>query len=243
LEVSQAVTIASTNDPTLRIWPLKLWFILWHKFCFVESQGVWGMVVKPLASIGLAAGLAISLATAVNAAPVLVGTTTNPTGINSLVVDGTIYDVTFSTTTLNSFTPGSTLSLDASSALASALNALSVTELGNFSPTVQYLIDVDNVLTTIIPAQWDGVGCLTITVTTCTGTTDSFAHDWQVSSAQGTWSLGANFTNVYYVEAADFTPVGTAPATGVPEPFTLSFFGVGLLGVAAMRRWPSRREA
>jgi hypothetical protein len=45
-----------------------------------------------------------------HATPVLVGTTTDPTGINDLVVDGTTYDVTFSTTTLNTFTAGSTLS-------------------------------------------------------------------------------------------------------------------------------------
>ena len=68
--------------------------------------------MKALASIGLAAGLALSLAAA-NATPTLVGTTTDPTGINDLVVDGTTYDVTFSLTTLNSFIQGTTLSVDA----------------------------------------------------------------------------------------------------------------------------------
>jgi hypothetical protein len=33
------------------------------------------------------------------------------------------------------------------------------------------------------------------------------------------------------------------PPTGVQEPFTLSLFGAGLLGAAAMRRWKSRKAA
>jgi hypothetical protein len=51
------------------------------------------------------------------------------------LVDGTLYNVTFSTTTINSplytqFTFGSQTSLDATTALAAALTSLGVTEFG-----------------------------------------------------------------------------------------------------------------
>ncbi len=175
--------------------------------------------MKALASIGLAAGLALSLAAA-NATPTLVGTTTDPTGINDLVVDGTTYDVTFSLTTLNSFIQGTTLSVDAESALVSALNALSVTGLGNATPSVDYLIDVDNSL-----GAFQGPLCLNIP--SCA------VGDWATSLDILFPGLGLIINGTIYLEAADFSEV---PTTGVPEPFTLSLFGAGLLGMAAMRR-------
>jgi hypothetical protein len=68
------------------------------------------------------------------AAQTLVGTTTDPLGLDGLVVDGTTYNVTFSTTTFDSpFTQGSAASADAASAMASALAGLGVTELGRVS--------------------------------------------------------------------------------------------------------------
>jgi hypothetical protein len=57
-----------------------------------------------------------------NATPTLLGNTTNPTGIDGVVVDGIDYNVVFSTTTFNTFTDNSTLSIDSAAALASALN-------------------------------------------------------------------------------------------------------------------------
>jgi len=139
-----------------------------------------GAVVKTLTSIGLAAGLAISLSTAANATPMLVGTTADPMGINDLVVDGTTYDVTFSTTTLNSFTYLSTLSEDADFYLTQALNMLGVTVFGNANPKIQYLIDIDNSL-----ANWDGPACDN-TPSHCA------AGDWFEGVASGPWVLGSN---------------------------------------------------
>jgi len=53
------------------------------------------------------------------AAPALVGTTTDPTGIDDLVVDGVTYNVTFSTTAFDSpFARGTTASQDAANAIA-----------------------------------------------------------------------------------------------------------------------------
>jgi hypothetical protein len=174
--------------------------------------------MRVLASMGLAAGLAISLSAAADASPVLVGTTTDPTAINNLVVDGTTYNVTFSTTTLNTFTQGSAQSSDAEAALVSALNAFSVTELGNTVVDTYYLVDVDNSLT-----SWDGPGC----AVTCS------AGEWAGTTNGGGFSLGGNDED--YLVASDFTPVQST-TTGVPEPFTLSLFGAGLIGAGAMRR-------
>jgi len=172
--------------------------------------------------MGLAAGLAVSLATAANATPTLVGTTTDPTGINNLVVDGTTYDVTFSLFTLNTFTQASTLSTDATNALDSALNALSVTELGEAAGDTFYFLDVDNSL-----SSWEGPRC------------GPACANWILASNGGTFVLGQSSSfGGSYIEAADFKAVGTS---SVPEPLTLSLFGAGVAGAAAaMRR---RRKA
>jgi hypothetical protein len=97
------------------------------------------------------AAVAILLAaTAAVAAPVLQGTTTNPTGITGLVVDGVTYNVTFSTVPAPSpFSAGSQTSLDAATSLASALNSLSVVALlgHNATLTITLVVMVDGTLT------------------------------------------------------------------------------------------------
>jgi hypothetical protein len=165
--------------------------------------------VKTLTLIGIAAGLAISLSTAAHASPILEGTTTDPTGIDNLVVDGTTYDVMFSLTTLNTFSQGSTLSMDAETALASALNSLSVTELGNTN-SITYLLDVDNSLAMFDAAEYCQESCPT-----------SWTYDSSGSAAFGV-------AGPHYTEAADFT--------AVPEPATLAVFGAGLLGLGFIYR-------
>jgi|SRR5690242_20548012 len=160
-----------------------------------------------------------------SATPTLVGTTTNPTGINGLVVDGTIYDVTFNTTTLNTFTQGTTLSIDAATALAAALNTLSVTQLNNEGGLGfgVYSLDVDNSL---------GPYDMAFLCNNICGSNPQWAEDTHSTvSALGLTNFG-QFGNSY-IEAADFTEVGTV---GVPEPLTLSLFGAGLAGAVAMRR-------
>ena len=178
--------------------------------------------MKSLTSIGLTIGLLVSLPMAANASPALVGTTTDPTGINGLVVDNTIYDVTFSLTTLNTFTYRSALSIDAVNALANALNTLSVTELNNFSKLglSQYALDVDN-----STSPNDEAGCFGC----------AKAGEWLGETTGGDGSgLGLDTGGEEFLEAADFTAVGTVSA--VPEPLTLSLFGAGLAGAIAMRR-------
>jgi hypothetical protein len=200
------------NLYTLRIRPLKTKRLVFRpESCLVEPQGL-RVVMKTLTSIGLA----ISLSTAAYAAPILEGTTTDPTGIDGVVVDSTTYDVTFSTTTLNSFSFPSTISSDADLALASALSTLSVTGLGNASPSLLYQIDVDNSL-----HLFEGPACGAPPV-----------GCWVANPYDEYSGLGLVQSGEVYLEAADFT---VAP-TGVPEPFTLSLFGAGLLGMGFIYR-------
>ena len=176
--------------------------------------------MKALASIGFTIGLLISLPTLANAAPTLVGSATNPTGINNLVVDGTTYNVTFSLTTLNTFTFNTAFSNDADLALTSAINSLAITQLNN-TPSTAYFVDIDNSL-----VQFQDPFCLT-SGGSCT------AGNWTEGSEHCFIGcvLGSNGT-AGFIEAGDFVPV--------PEPLTLSLFGTGLAGAIAMRRRKSK---
>jgi len=175
--------------------------------------------MKRLTSLALAAGLAISLSTAADAAATLVGSTTNPTGINGLVVDGTTYNVTFSTTTLNTFTQGTTLSTDATAALVAAVNSLNVTGLGGASPTQAYVLDVDNTVT-----FFDNATCFV----TCNAGGWVIAFGFNLTL--GDFSSPSWGDHAFYTEAADFTPVG------VPEPAIWSMLLTGFFGIGAMAR-------
>src|SRR5215831_18707185 len=83
----------------------------------------------------LAGGLALSSNVPARANAVLVGTTTNAMGVDGLVVDGTTYNVSFVHNSYNNVFPSNnpifagnaTLAADATTALAAALNTLSVT--------------------------------------------------------------------------------------------------------------------
>ena len=84
--------------------------------------------------LGLLAFALIGVSGSAMADPTLLGTTTDPTGVNGVVVDGTTYNVTFSSTTFDSplftqFTFGSATSIDAATNLAAALTSLRVTSL------------------------------------------------------------------------------------------------------------------
>jgi hypothetical protein len=141
---------------------------------------------------------------------VLEGTTTNPTGIDGLVVGGATYNVTFSLT-LNSFTEGSTLSTEAASALSTALATLKVTALNGQTGYDYSSLDVDNTTSYFDAVIHEGKGTTT----------------W-FSSTERSFPLGCNGIATTCVEAADFVQVD------VPEPGTVSLFGVALLAFGGM---------
>src|SRR5690348_5953489 len=84
-----------------------------HAFC-----GVVGIAMLAFCGTGIAASS-------------LVCTTTDPTGIDGLVVDGVTYNVTFSTAAFDSpFVRGTSPSQDAANAVAAVFSNAGVTELG-----------------------------------------------------------------------------------------------------------------
>jgi len=134
-------------------------------------------------------------------------------------VDGTIYDVKFSITTLNTFTDGSKLSVDAASALTSAVNMLLVTELAGIAEKDSYIPNVDN--TQFI---FDGAFCENTTA--CSGA-------WKDGTGSGGSLADNGSVGFAYEEAADFTAIGTV---SVPEPLSLGLFGTGLAALFLLRR-------
>ena len=181
----------------------------------------------------LIAGAVLSLAVTSANATMLVGSPTDATGINGLVINGKTYDVTFGYTLSSPFTPGTVDSGDAAIALSTELFDAGVT--GILSPPAApvaaypsgFFIDVDNTAT----VDFDGVEACFPTETMCTGwnvgisTSSPFSAPF-VSFSSYDATINSNGPVQYYV-AADFTPVG------VPEPLTLSLFGVALAGAAA----------
>ncbi|HEY1613809.1 MAG TPA: PEP-CTERM sorting domain-containing protein [Rhizomicrobium sp.] len=145
----------------------------------------------------------------------LEGSTTDPTGINGLVVDGKTYNVTFSLTNLNSFTEGTTISIDADTALTAALNTFKVTALDGHTGNGYYDLNVDN-----STSNFD------------TSVLDAGKLPWRKASCCFGFSLPLGCSSSPCVEAADFTPAD------VPEPGTIGLFGAALLalGVLGLRR-------
>lgn len=175
-----------------------------------------GEIVMKSKALGLLAAALMGVSGVVGAVPVLVGTTTNPTGIDGLVVDGTTYSVAFSPTTLNTFTPGTSLSTDAANALGTALNALSVVALGGEpSEAFGFYVAVDNTLA----GHEDAPYCLTpLFGGVCA------AHTWSPGLSLGTALPGLGQHDGIYVEAADFT------ASPVPVPASIWLILSGLAG-------------
>ena len=182
----------------------------------------------------LAVLVAFVLIDAANAAPVLIGTPSDPTGITGLVVGGNTYDVTFSLQSYASLFTGTApppifesdpaLAVLAEPALSNFFDSAGITGLsGNSCATL-------------------GFPCVVFVPTTPFGNTSN--GTFIEFSGAGNWINGAGdpglnvaspagpsvcFENgcTYFIEYAVFKPV----AVGVPEPATL---GLMILGGAAL---------
>jgi len=165
-----------------------------------------------LVSLGLMSGAGFAAAS-----PVLVGTGDSPTGINGVVVDGLTYDITFALTNVSSpFAALSAASADAATALSIDLPLLGVTGLGGCT-SCELRVWVDG------------------------GQSGEFAYRYHGGWAAGTspgptllsYGLDTHLVSYgpIYTTAAEWTPEAT-----VPEPATLSIFGLGLAGISFIRK-------
>jgi hypothetical protein len=164
------------------------------------------------------------------ATPVVTGTSTDPTGVTGLVVDGATYNVTFSLTNYDTAFPAfgqpeSGLATLAALALAAALNghvsALNGGPVPGPSPAFfqYYCLDVG-------PKGPDSPFA-------CGWGATPFGPVWRGYLTGGSGVLGCNFGpctpsnhNWSFDEAADFTLVSGTPGK-LPEPATLGLLGLG----------------
>jgi hypothetical protein len=165
---------------------------------------------------GLVVVAALGVGVAASAAPTLVGTQSDPLAIDNLVIGGTTYDVTFSTTSFGTtFTGVGSASANAGADLGAALNALGVTGLAGVS-VPDYLVLLGDDTTT--PA-------IGVSLTPYTG-------NWVGGYAYEGFTLG-----LFSGDSADDIPGYRVAAnfTAVPAPeIDPASAGAGLTLVAAM---------
>jgi len=174
--------------------------------------------------IGALGAASLAVCAAALAAPTLVGTPTNASGIDGVVVHAVTYDVTFSTSSFDSTFSTVSASFAAAFALAVDLNQLSVTGLS---------FGVKGLDCRAIP---DG-NCLIFT-----GSSSLLADVLLMPGPPNMWineqpivpgiNLGCS-QGSQCNEAAHWTAV---TSSSMPEPATLTLFGLGLVVLGLSRR-------
>ena len=189
---------------------------------------LWTIVAAVVASIGLASSAAAST---------LVFTGTTLTAVEDLLVDGSLYDVEFvDDTCVDIFTGCDALSdFDFTSSVTAlaAVQAL-ILAIGAVAPTDVFGCGVPIGCVAYVPFQiHSDVGAVALArAGNAPGTASDFA-DVGLVFVFTSFDSSEDSTSVW----ADFRVSDAA----VPEPATLTLFGVGLAGVGA-RRWQQRKR-
>ena len=180
-------------------------------------------------AVGFAIGLSLAAVRPAAALPVLVGTTSDATGLTGLSVDGQTYDVTFVFDTYANvfadsapiFGGNSAVAADAINALTVAMNTLDVTMVtGGNSGNVQSLVIPDSPV--------DGSG-------NYYGQQTLFGYVGSYWSGYPTPADSNSVINEYNTYGHNVMAVFAAP-----EPGSLALLGTGLAGLRWLRR---RRRA
>ncbi len=181
----------------------------------------------------LAAALMVAAiaATPANATPILQGTATTLTGINGLVVGSSTYNVSFVDGTCASvygvcdaahFTFGT--QINANAAAQAILSAIA----GTFFDTHVGTVGCTNVsgCQMFVPFGINASSNVVLGIAINLYSGSDLVSPNNTSQSTDTTSQSSNVYTVFSL----------APATEVPEPFTLSLFGAGIGGLAFIRR-------
>lgn len=187
----------------------------------------------------IAAFAAVSLHVTSLASPVLVGTTTNPTGFFGLAVNGTNYNVVFTTqsydtvfaSTKPTFLGDESGGRDAAFALVAALRAAGVMMLGNYSANNQPVFYYDIYIPTWFYDDWGDSGITSVEIASMDRSRPGI---WQAAYGGGPQSdrvLGP-FGQIYSMYAV----------FSVSEPSTAAIACAALAALAAARKRRARKS-
>lgn len=184
----------------------------------------------------------IAVSTTPFASPVMLGTTSNPTGFTGLEVDGVAYNVTFTTQSFDSafrLSPPTFLdnydgAISAAYALANALNTAGASMLGDYSPSLfdfpvlTYQVYIPLWVFTSIP-EYDSVASAIASISR------NRSDPWGVSYGGGTPSDMEIGPWLPWGQSYSVYAVFSIPES-VPEPNTIVLICAVLLALIGIRK-------
>ncbi len=192
-------------------------------------------------SRAILAAVFATCAASASATPVLLGSTTSPTGVKGLVIDGSTYNVSFNTASYDAAYASATptfmgnrdSAVDATLALALAFRSLNVTGLlGVDCASAALVVGHGCMIYTPYLLTNGGAGSNSLATSFYSGDTQWMGDEW----VSGYWNVDAlsRFNGgTFAFEYAVYTRV---EATAVPEPGSLALLGLAGLALVGSRR-------